>query len=404
MEIPSRPVPSVASPSEEKRASDAENPAPEELCAPAAQTCTSGPPESGLDRADDRGNSPKDDELSSEPVNLKRKWEETRDESCEAPLNLSMKVSVSTPAEPRNAVILMACSFCDYKTIYPEVLILHKKMVHKDKSDVPKKSGNVKGTRHTGCPPALNGKDVAPVPMFERRFPRRTKSPPPWPAKPQEKMPANAPPAPKPSRVVPPTPDVQEAQRYRPSADSRPSQEASRYTELMRKTSTGSKYVMDRVGIGDRSYPVRSGALWHSDAARLCLSSRFGSLPQMDFGEPAAKRLKFSLSINREAEAVEKAAFRGPHADGSNRLFIKRTVQPTKQGSGPPMAPDVLGPAKNAPMAMGGSLESEWSMMNLLRSYPPHDLASLYHSSPVNPSHAGLANPGAGTRSACCFQ
>ncbi|TMS16381.1 hypothetical protein E3U43_013674 [Larimichthys crocea] len=37
-------------------------------------------------------------------------------------------------------------------------------------------------------------------------------------------------------------------------------------------------------------------------------------------------------------------------------------------------------------------------MMNLLRSYTPSDLASLYHSTPANPSHGGLANPRAGGR------
>uniref|UniRef100_A0A3Q0SBD9 Zinc finger protein 217 n=1 Tax=Amphilophus citrinellus TaxID=61819 RepID=A0A3Q0SBD9_AMPCI len=397
VEIPSRPVPSVPSPSDEKNVNDAENPAPKKSCVPAARMCISGPAESGLDSGDCKlgktlaqanatpACSPKDDALGkcSAPVNLKRKWEETQEEKCEAPLNLSIKVSVSTPAsaEPSNGIVPTACSFCAYKTIYPEVLIMHKKLTHKDKSHVTKKNGfgrNITESRHTGCPPALNGKDVTPVPMFERRFPRRTKSPPPQPAKPQEKTPVNTPPAPKPSPVLPPIQDVQETQRYRQSTESRPSQESSRYTELMRKTSTGNKYVMDRVGIGDRSYPVRSGALWHSDAARLCLSSRFGSLPQMDFGEPSSKRLKFSVSINREAEAVEKAVFRGP------------TAKPTKQVSGPPTAPEILVPAKNPPMAIGGSLESEWSMMNLLRSYPPHDLASLYHSNPVNPSHAGL--------------
>uniref|UniRef100_A0A3Q4GHD0 Zinc finger protein 217 n=1 Tax=Neolamprologus brichardi TaxID=32507 RepID=A0A3Q4GHD0_NEOBR len=417
VEIPSRPVPLVPSPSDGKNENNAENPAPKKSWVPPAMPCIDGTPESGLDSVDGKlgkplvqvnavpACSPEDDALAkcSAPVNLKKKREEVQEENCEAPLNLSIKVSVSTPVsvEPRNGIVPIACPFCAYKTIYPEVLIMHKKLSHKDKSNSTKKNGfggNLSESRHTGCPPALNGKDVSSVLITERIFPRRTKSPPPQPAKPQEKAPVNLPHVPKPSPVHAPIKDVQETQRYRQGTDSHPSQESSRYTELMRKNSTTNKYIMDRVGIGDRSYPVRSGVLWHTDAARLCLSSRFGSLPQMDFGEPSSKRLKFSVPTNRDAEAGEKAAFRGLPADGSNRMFTKRTVKPTQQGSCPPTASEVsvLGPAKNAPVTIGGSLESEWNMMNLLRSYPPHDLASLYHTNPANPSHVGLANPGAG--------
>uniref|UniRef100_A0A3Q4G843 Zinc finger protein 217 n=1 Tax=Neolamprologus brichardi TaxID=32507 RepID=A0A3Q4G843_NEOBR len=420
VEIPSRPVPLVPSPSDGKNENNAENPAPKKSWVPPAMPCIDGTPESGLDSVDGKlgkplvqvnavpACSPEDDALAkcSAPVNLKKKREEVQEENCEAPLNLSIKVSVSTPVsvEPRNGIVPIACPFCAYKTIYPEVLIMHKKLSHKDKSNSTKKNGfggNLSESRHTGCPPALNGKDVSSVLITERIFPRRTKSPPPQPAKPQEKAPVNLPHVPKPSPVHAPIKDVQETQRYRQGTDSHPSQESSRYTELMRKNSTTNKYIMDRVGIGDRSYPVRSGVLWHTDAARLCLSSRFGSLPQMDFGEPSSKRLKFSVPTNRDAEAGEKAAFRGLPADGSNRMFTKRTVKPTQQGSCPPTASEVsvLGPAKNAPVTIGGSLESEWNMMNLLRSYPPHDLASLYHTNPANPSHVGLANPGAGGRS-----
>lgn len=417
VEIPSRPVPLVPSPSDGKNENNAENPAPKKSWVPPAMPCIDGTPESGLDSVDGKlgkplvqvnavpACSPEDDALAkcSVPVNLKKKREEVQEENCEAPLNLSIKVSVSTPVsvEPRNGIVPIACPFCAYKTIYPEVLIMHKKLSHKDKSNSTKKNGfggNLSESRHTGCPPALNGKDVSSVLITERIFPRRTKSPPPQPAKAQEKAPVNLPHVPKPSPVHAPIKDVQETQRYRQSTDSHPSQESSRYTELMRKNSTTNKYIMDRVGIGDRSYPVRSGVLWHTDAARLCLSSRFGSLPQMDFGEPSSKRLKFSVPTNRDAEAGEKAAFRGLPADGPNRMFTKRTVKPTQQGSCPPTASEVsvLGPAKNAPVTIGGSLESEWNMMNLLRSYPPHDLASLYHTNPANPSHVGLTNPGAG--------
>ncbi|XP_035513459.1 zinc finger protein 217 [Morone saxatilis] len=434
VDIPSRPVPLVPSPNEGKHGNDNDNPAPNrsKLWVPGARSNTNGTPE---DRFDSIGSklgkplvqmnaeyekliaksaySPIDDVVVKcpVPVNLKIEREEIKDENSEAPLNLSLKVSVSIPAsaEPRNALIPIACSFCAYKTMYPEVLIMHKKLTHKDKSDSTKKNGfggSSKQKRFTGCPPALDGKDVVPLPMIDQRHPRRTKSPPPQPAKPQEKTPVNPPAGPKRSPIHAPVHDaVQETQRPRHNIDTHASQESSRYTELLRKSNTANKYVLDRpgppdrMGIGERSYPVRSGVIWHSDAARLCLSSRFGSLPQMDFGEPSNKRLKYAVPAGREADTGEKLGFKGPAGDGSNRLLVSgRSMKTTSQGSGPTTVSDNMAPLKSTSTAMGGGLDTEWGMMNLLRSYTPNDLASLYHSTPPNPSHGGLANPRAGGR------
>lgn len=435
VDIPSRPVPLMPSPNGRKHGHDSESPAPNRptLWASGARSCSSGTPEDGFDSIGSKlskplvqvnaecekliaksAYSPIDDVVKCPvPVNLKIEKEEIKSENCEAPLNLSLKVSISIPAsaEPRHALIPIACSFCAYKTMYPEVLMMHKKLTHKDKSDSTKKNGLVsilKQKRFTGCPPALDGKDVAPLPMFDRRHPRRTKSPLRQPAKPQEKTFVNPPPAPKRSPVHAPQHDgIQETQRerpQRPNVDPLPSQEFSRYTELLRKSNTGSKYVLDRpgppdrVGIGERSYPARNGVIWHSDAARLCLSSRFGSLPQMDFGEPSSKRLKYAVPPGREADTGEKPSFRGAAGDGSSRLLISgRSVKTTSQGSGPSAVLENLGPLKATSTAIGGSLDTEWGMMNLLRSYTPSDLASLYHSTPTNPCHGGLANPRAGT-------
>lgn len=417
----------MSSPSEEKHGDDSENLAPNraKLWVPGKTVRTTGTPE---DRFDGIGSklgkplvqvdaecekliaksaySPTDDVVRS-PVPVDLKMVEIKDENAEAPLNLSLKVSLSIPAsaEPRNALIPIACSLCAYKTMYPEVLMMHKRLAHKDKTDGIKKNGfegSLKQKRLTGCPPALDGKDVTPLPMFERQHPRRTKSPVRQPAKPQEKIPVNPPPTPKRSPIHAPLHDVvQETQRHRHRHIGAPPSQESRYTELSRKSNMGSKYVMDRpgpadrAGIGERSYPARGGVIWHSDAARLCLSSRFGSLPQMDFGEPSSKRLKYAVPPGREAG--EKHGFRGPAGDGSSRLLIPgRSVKTTSQGSASSTVSENLGSLKTTSSAIGGGLDSEWSMMNLLRSYAPSDLASLYHSTPTNPSHGGLANPRAG--------
>ncbi|XP_068589841.1 zinc finger protein 217 [Cebidichthys violaceus] len=422
VDIPSRPGPSAPSPIDRKHGD--EHPAPNrsnKLWVPGTRSCTNGTPEDSTGSSK-LGNAEYEKLIAAsaysltedvvvkrpKPVNLKTERKEIKDENSEAPLNLSLKVSLSIPAgaEPRNALIPIGCSFCAYKTMYPEVLIMHKKLTHKDKSDGTKVNGfgSLKDKRYTGCPPALEGKDVTPLPMIDRRHPRRTKSPPPQPAKLQEKTAIKPPHAPKRSPVHAPV--VEETQRCTPAADTHPSQESSsRYTELMRKSNAGVKYTMDRpappdrLGIGERSYPARSGVLWHTDAARLCLSSRFGSLPQMDFGEPSSKRLKYAVPKGREADTGEKPGFRGPGGNASNRLLMSgRGVKTAPQMSAPSTVCDTLGSLKTTSAAIGGGLDAEWSMMDLLRSYTPSDLASLYHGSPANPSHGGLANPRAGGR------
>uniref|UniRef100_A0A3Q3X384 C2H2-type domain-containing protein n=1 Tax=Mola mola TaxID=94237 RepID=A0A3Q3X384_MOLML len=344
------------------------------------------------------------DDVVKRPVPVNFKMDEVKDTDSDAPLNLSLKVSLSIPvsAQPKNALNPLSCSFCAYKTIYPEVLIVHKRLTHKDKSDGIKKNGSegsLKQKRFTGCPPALDGKDVTPLLTFDRRHPRRTKSPLRQPATPQERMPVNPPPALKRSPIHAPLHDVQENQRHRHHIDTSASQDSSRFSKFSRSSNTGIKYIMDRPGPPERvgGYPLRSGVIWHSDAARLCLSSRFGSLPQMDFGEPSSKRLKYAMPSGREADTSERPGFRGPAGDGSSRLLIPgRTVKTTSQGSAPATVSESFGPLKTAPTATGGGLDSDWSMVNLLHSYTPNDLASLYHSTPTNPSHGGLANPRAG--------
>lgn len=426
VDIPVRPVSLESSLTDTKHEDDNESPAPSraKLWVPGATDQTPEDSLDGLDRKLDKPPAqvkaeceklvakpaycPTDDAVKcSVPVNLK--MERIPDEITEAPLNLSLKVSLSIPAsaEPRNVLVPVACSSCAYKTMYPEVLVMHKRLTHKDKSDGMKKNGSdgrQKLKRLTGCPPALEGKDVAPLPMFDRRHPRRTKSPVRQPAKPQEKIPVN-PPAPKRAPILAPSRDsAPESQRRRHNIYTPPSQESSRYTELMRKTSTGSnKFVGDRLGppdragAGERSHPARGGVIWHSDAARLCLSTRFGSLPQMDLGEPSSKRLKYAAPPGREADGGEKSGFRGPAGDGSGRPLIPgRAAKATSQGPTPSAAPENLGSLKIPSTAMGGGLDNEWGMMNLLRSYSPSDLASFYRGTLTNSSHAGLANPRTG--------
>lgn len=397
-ELPSRPL---VSPVDGSPGEDVENPAEGSAGAPAPagaseDSCESldgkpGNPGVRVDGECQKLPPPTDDGVNC-PTAVNPRTDEIREEKPDIPLNLSLKVSFSIrpSAQSGGALAPVACQLCAYKTVYPEVLVMHERLVHKDKPG--KKSGFVRGLKQkrlTGCPPALQGKDVAPLPMFGGRHPRRTKSPLRPAVKPQEKLPVTPPLPPKTSPVRAPLHDVQETQHQRRICDGPPRQQPPRYAELPRKPVPERPGPPDRAPASDRSYPARNGVIWHSDAARLCLSSQFGPLPPMDFGEPSSKRLKYVVAPCREADP---GVFRGPVGASSSRLLIPGRGVKTAPASAENPAP----PKTTA--AMGGGLDSDWNMMNFLSSYSPNDLASLYHSAPPPPAHAGLANPRAGRR------
>ncbi|XP_057686091.1 zinc finger protein 217 [Corythoichthys intestinalis] len=333
-------------------------------------------------------------------VNLTVEKEEIKNENCEAPLNLSLKMSLSVPAstQPKNALISSVCSFCTYKTIYPEVLIMHKRLSHKDECNGARKITYGKQKRLTGCPPALQGKDVIPLTMIDRRHPRRTKSPPPQPAKPKEMKTTNLSHAPKlihaPIYVGP-----HERKHVTDKEESKPIKESARLTEQVRNSSQLGLYQNERptttfttVAAAEKSFPERSAAMWKSDAAHLFLSSQFGNLPGI--GEPSSKRLKQTLP----AVGVD-VGFRAPSTSNEpNRLHHQRDgVKTTSQGLHP--AVNTLAPRKGTSMAIGVGMVADWNMMNLLHACTPNNLASLYHGVPVSQNRMGQTNPRTGGRS-----
>nr|XP_033770790.1 zinc finger protein 217 isoform X2 [Geotrypetes seraphini] len=86
------------------------------------------------------------------------------------PLNLSLRNTreCSIISVSRSALSVSTCPFCTYKTFYPEVLIMHQKLIHKYNPDEAQNMYRNKGAggarhRRTGCPPALLGRDVPPL-------------------------------------------------------------------------------------------------------------------------------------------------------------------------------------------------------------------------------------------------
>ncbi|KAM6976686.1 zinc finger protein 217 [Aplochiton taeniatus] len=341
------------------------------------------------------------------PVNLKMEKKELKDDRYETPLNLSLKVSlsISTTPEPRDVLIPNVCSACPYKTLYPEVLLMHQRLTHKDKSDVSRKNAlraALKAKRYTGCPPALQGKDVLPLPSADARHPRRTKSPDPQAAKPQGAPLPQQPQAPKCSPLRVPRREAWPETQLHRQKEGLPSQgSSSRFTELVKEPparrdsgpAVDRPSPPDRIGIGERSYTVRSGVAWPTDAARLCLSSRFGNLPQMSFGEPSSKRGRHAMPPGKEGDPAEKHCFR--LSDGPSHLLtpVGNAKTSPSQGNPPAQTPESYPMVKITPPASVGSIDTDWNMINILRSYSPSDLASLYHGTTTNPIKGGLAHP-----------
>ncbi|KGL83388.1 Zinc finger protein 217 [Tinamus guttatus] len=87
----------------------------------------------------------------------------------EKPLNLSVGTSqeCSVVSAARGLLAPSTCPFCTYRTFYPEVLMMHQRLMHKYNPDTVNKNGYrskaLAKARRTGCPPALLGKDVPPL-------------------------------------------------------------------------------------------------------------------------------------------------------------------------------------------------------------------------------------------------
>ncbi|MGH0176833.1 UNVERIFIED_CONTAM: hypothetical protein FKN15_073787 [Acipenser sinensis] len=343
----------------------------------------------------------------SDSVSLKLKLErkEIKEESSfEKPLNLSFKMSLSVSAisDPKSALTTSTCPFCTYKTLYPEVLLMHQKLVHKYKPDVTSTNGlkstaALKQKRYTGCPPALEGKDVSPLPLFHRSHPRRTKSPPYQQAKPLGKI--------NPTKTTPPavqSPEVESrkvAQNRRGNTQQNPRR--LNQTEVGQGTSEAHPkrdgdvalsrrpHFLGSEGPVHRGRQVRNGDLWRGDSVRVSLSNGNGNPVHLDFGEPSNKRCRSSSSSSQEQDVSERSSFmRGDH---HGRLFVPGRNMVTSRESSPTTAAHSFSPVKTLPSVHANGEDPEWNVLNVLRSYNPHDLASLYNSGGTGMSQGSAA-------------
>ncbi|XP_056589528.1 zinc finger protein 217 [Triplophysa dalaica] len=323
------------------------------------------------------------------PGNLKTETSET----SETPLNLSLKASLSVSATsiPRNLLLTNKCTSCSYETLYPEVLLMHKKLIHK--LEIRKNGYRAqKLKRYTGCPPVLEGKDVTPLPHINKKNPRRTKSPP----RPPEKFTEKASGHPQMPKISPAKERWRDQQRIRESCP--PTVSSSRISEHAvepnRKLNTArvidgdvskQRPCVDYEMAGQRASVGKNGRVWPTDPAKLCLSDRFRNLTPMDAGEPSSKRHKaFEPSRAPSGRLVEEF----------NRLVPSgRNVKTSLQSNSP------IAPAKVISTQASNSVQPDWNVINLLRTYTPNSLASLYHPAAGGSCHTVMPSPVTGSRS-----
>ncbi|KAG9466944.1 zinc finger protein 217 [Eleutherodactylus coqui] len=117
---------------------------------------------------------PKEEETSEES---KVSAPSTKENLEPVPLDLCIKSAEDVSATLHNGALLSAhsCLHCTYKTLYPEVLTIHQKLVHKPNSDPHKNSksknpGLAIKMRRTGCPLILQGVDVSPLQLNSTRL------------------------------------------------------------------------------------------------------------------------------------------------------------------------------------------------------------------------------------------
>ncbi|XP_007936494.1 zinc finger protein 217 [Orycteropus afer afer] len=244
----------------------------------------------------------------------------------EKPLNLSLGALPSCPAISLSKSLIpsISCPFCTFKTFYPEVLMMHQRLEHKYNPDIHKNCRNksLLRSRRTGCPPALLGKDVPPLPNSQKpkpkpAFPMQAKPLPSEKSKPCPLGPGRAPltSGPDASTLVP-----SNLKSHRPSQGAGgqgavPTRQQQQQPEILSKTSVSPapdktkrpETKLKPVAVappqpalggghvnGAVDYPAKNDSPWATHG-RDYFSNRSGSSASVEFGEPLPKRLKPSV-------------------------------------------------------------------------------------------------------------
>ncbi|XP_043845708.1 zinc finger protein 217 isoform X2 [Dromiciops gliroides] len=318
----------------------------------------------------------------------------------EKPLNLSIGSTqeCATVSVSRGLLATSTCPFCTYRTFYPEVLVMHQRLMHKYNPDVHKNGRNKSSvkSRRTGCPPALLGKDVPPlstnshkskislVTQSKSLHPEKGKQCPPLTSK------------------IPLSSGI-DSSTLAPSnlKSHRPQQNIGAQAGVIRQQSemlskTGASPVPDRIkrpeaklkslsmspqpGIvgsnvnGSFDYPLKSDSPWSSNQGREYFCNRNVGNVNVEFGEPSSKRVKSNV-VALELDSATVANYRREY-DINRYRVANRIANLLPQDC--PCPPASVLPTKQG-LLNSNEVDSP-NVLTVLKSYEPYGPGPLYSS------------------------
>ncbi|XP_062897554.1 zinc finger protein 217 [Mobula hypostoma] len=307
----------------------------------------------------------------------------------------------------KSALQSNTCPYCTYRTFYPEVLVMHQRLVHKYNPDLSPINGfrnafhneSIK-SRRTGCPPALLGKNVSSLlatKEMSKPFSRRTKSPlPAGPPDASDLLPGKAKssssshqslcnnllPSAADSRSgdfkafkVTQNPNIHLESYGSVHSETRQMQEVVQKTEIngsseagtsKRNMSEKSGTKLDYESEGPMGPLFRYDSHWASNVSKMCLTNVSENQGGLDSHEPTAKRMKINSPLrNDQLSFGIRRSIQGRNMKLSQEISpiqARSTGVSTKPGS---------------PLELSG-IDSHWNVLKILNSCNPQDLASLY--------------------------
>lgn len=282
------------------------------------------------------------------------------------PLDLCMKPAEDISATLYNSALLAVrtCPYCTFKTLYPEVLTIHQKLVHKQNYDLLHKNSNksknpglVLKMRRTGCPLALQGVDVSPTQLDGARV----KGPPPATAKTlnQEK--------PKRAPAQPNKATKSETQTECKSVEQENKLQSGSYRYLQPDLQ-GITHLLERMQHPEQKPPpwtaslnaqTSSGSEHHYHMMQSLFAQHpFARPPHLELGEPFTKREKPGISISASSSNYATAEVMKRLLPSQVNMHNLERVQYPYEGD-PRWS--LLKPPAGAPFAMGNPSPNQGS-------------------------------------------
>ncbi|KAM6147782.1 zinc finger protein 217 [Erethizon dorsatum] len=322
----------------------------------------------------------------------------------EKPLNLSLGAlhNCSAIALSKTLIPSITCPFCTFKTFYPEVLMMHQRLEHRYNPDAHRhcRTKSSLRARRTGCPPALLGKDVPPLPSPHKHkaksaFLAQPKSLPPEKGRQGPSGPGKAPLAqgtdastlapsnlkshrPHQSIGGPGAPRQQQSEMFSKTSVSPAPDKAKRAETKLKPLAAAPSQPPAGSSNGSASgdYTPKSDGPWAAPG-RDYFCHRHASSAATEFGEPLPKRLKASV-VALDVEQPGPNCRRGYDLPKYHVVRGITTLLPQEC----PCPPTTLAPK---PRFLGSG---EVDAPNLLAAQRPYSSGALYTCVPTGPPAA----------------